>query len=153
MWDSRLKQMAFTGYHVVGEVAAFGGMELWISENWDKTKDDCKTSTERWNDFTEMQFIGEKDKNGTDIYEGDIIKFLGFFHGRSNNQKWFAQKVIFRQAMFMPVAKDDKPHQTPDWKETEVIGNIFQNPELLNDGEGSELIPSILSKNYKEALK
>lgn len=71
-----------------------------------------------------MQFIGLKDKNGKEIYEGDIfdspakIKFkvVWYIDG------WFYQNV-----------KDEKPighliEVAKDWK---IIGNIYENPELI----------------------
>lgn len=75
-----------------------------------------------------MQFTGLKDKNNKEIYEGDILKA---------NKKWFKLGndvgiVGFHKGQYC--VRDDEWDNT-DYitnRKVEVIGNIYENPELLN---------------------
>ena len=81
-----------------------------------------------------MQYTGLHDKNGKEIYEGDIVKAL--ISGR-----WFVGKVIYEHSGFTIDVMNNKALEfgrrgiIEPW--TEVIGNIYNNPELL--GEQNEI--------------
>lgn len=77
------------------------------------------------------QFTGLHDKNGREIYEGDIIKYL--FHGL-----FYAGTIIYQDAKFVMKKIYGDGYMFPqDYGEKyiEVIGNIHTNPELLKGGE------------------
>lgn len=84
--------------------------------------------------FQVMQYTGLKDKNGKEIYEGDIILFA----------KNIKNIVIFKNGMFcydsfrgteienlVPLSNYHFEYTENIAKKIEVIGNIYENPELL----------------------
>ena len=66
-----------------------------------------------------QQFTGLKDKNGKEIYEGDLFAF-----GSVNNE--LAMEVKFINGAFTTELLGYIP------KNCEVVGNIFENPSLLD---------------------
>ena len=80
-----------------------------------------------------MQFTGLRDKNGKEIYEGDRIRytFLEVINGgvREPEPKFITVESVLRFDVMRAISDAD---------EIEVIGNIYENPELLptNTTEG-----------------
>ena len=78
-------------------------------------------------DYEIMQYTGLKDKNGKEIYEGDIC----LIDWRDNRYKTQKASVIWDDNQ---AAWDFGPGSTSEvsWSH-EVIGNIYKNPELLEE--------------------
>lgn len=104
-WDKKEKEMFYEFY-----IRAWDGKPIQM---------DWKGHELNLDDLILMQFTGLHDKNGKEIYEGDIIEF--------------GIVVIFKDGAFR-IDVDSTPLQEWIWKrqrsreDTEVIGNIYENP-------------------------
>ena len=79
-------------------------------------------SYSKFNDIELMQYTGLKDMDGKEIYEGDIL-FESF------REEYF--KVVFENGSFRAEA-DGYSLDLEDYDDIcEVVGNIYENPELM----------------------
>lgn len=77
-----------------------------------------------------MQFTGLHDKNGKEIYEGDILPFTMY------DLKTEYYYIVFRNGEFEAINKQDTNFiWRSAWKESTVIGNIYENPDLLKGAD------------------
>lgn len=71
-----------------------------------------------------MQYTGLKDKNGKEIYEGDIIKGWKDSHWHDGKDR------VLKEVEWIDELGGFNIIQI-EMRECEVIGNIYENPELL----------------------
>lgn len=116
-WDKILKIMSYNSVDAIN----FKGQ---ILLNDGKFHDINKT------DYILMQYTGVVDKNGKDIYEGDIVRIwanprdYGGYKGHN-----YTGVVEYEEFSLGFILSDG--HGLRDFEFIEIIGNIYENPELL----------------------
>ena len=85
-------------------------------------------------DFILMQSTGLKDKNDSEIFEGDILKFSDCDDDASTtpvvwNKNYACFGVSFGGKY--PIPFDYLEEFRTELKDIEVVGNVYENPELL----------------------
>jgi uncharacterized phage protein (TIGR01671 family) len=89
-----------------------------------------------WRDtrFIPMQYTGLKDTSGKEIYDGDLMQF-----GPTERSTVGPYTPLAEEGTISPVVYKEGKFQLEEadlydclrWHEMEVVGNIYENPELL----------------------
>lgn len=80
-----------------------------------------------------MQFTGLTDKNGVEIYEGDILEKTYLKEENYSSGEYVRSDVVFHEQSLCERFTHDngKVYYGKINRDSVVVGNIYQNPELL----------------------
>lgn len=117
-WDNENNQML--DVQEINFEDCFYGGEMQIKTTMYNDYFDCR-------EMPLMQYTGLHDKNGKEIYEGDIVKSFFVDTDEAGNEiyKYYIMEVKYDEILCS--YKIDK------FMNLEVIGNIYENKELLNE--------------------
>ena len=114
-----MREIKFRAY----QPEAKGDLKWW---SWQELREsDLNTIFRHPERYHLMQYTGLKDKNGVEIYEGDIVRnelyevFLVQYWG----EHWFGYVLVQTDETWCG--------HLYEYDEYEVIGNIYDNPEML----------------------
>lgn len=128
-WDKLLEQMIYQGHRSLAHYFSAS-----ITE-----------------DSPLMQYTGLKDKNGKEIYEGDVVHDVYYRDNGWNDWKVESKGYVkFINGSFCLICTSDidgsdmydelykrmNPNDTKAIGSVEVIGNIYENPDLLQTERG-----------------
>jgi uncharacterized phage protein (TIGR01671 family) len=120
------------GWKITGEYTTD---RIWEQGNPDITAYEIDQYKLNVIDHELMQYTGLKDKNGKEIYEGDIVvlnrmwkecPLYGFEDGDKVEVEW-------AEGGFHPFSDNEDSMPYPNPCKCEVIGNIYENPELIKE--------------------
>ena len=149
-WDKRTEQMY--DYHALDETLQFH-FDGRISE-WDENAPaldgfEKGSYVENNKDFILMQYTGLKDKNGKEVYDGDVVEFdedqfciIGIGKYTVYRSVGCTEVEDYYYGVYLNVYyKSDREldgrfnclHEDYNVTKSKVIGNIYENPKLINN--------------------
>ena len=118
-WDKEFKEILYLGEG--GEdILFFENGNIYLTENHDGNGFVMEN-------FILMQYTGLKDKNGKEIYEGDIVK-IGYVGDVVS-----LEVIAWEPPYLLQKVKGNPEHKVvdDDLSYSEVVGNIYENGELI----------------------
>ena len=121
-WDKRRKIMLFPftlwDLHDDGQELEHGSGSIFVNRKYNLFEKD---------DFIFMQFTGLEDKNGLDIYVGDVIKsYKKNYYGKFDVDDYVIDNIHY----FFELKGLRENEYGEDYGDVKIIGNIYSNPEL-----------------------
>lgn len=132
-----MREIKFRGFSIGKKKWVYGNYNYtfergYLSQGYDDVPPRCyyiDTETNYYEVYSQSigQYTGLKDRNGKEIYEGDIVKV---HKGKYVVEYWTGQLLV---SWFLKstTSGDTEYMEMACIGESEVIGNIYENPELL----------------------
>ena len=111
----------FRAWDIDHEVMEYINDLYWFEENGVRDWD----GNSNFGSYALMQSTGLKDKNGKEIYEGDIVKEDSGYIGKVFWDTYMWNVKDYRASLW------DYPTDIFSDGTLEVIGNVYENPEMM----------------------
>ena len=129
------REILFRGKRVEGGKWIYGYLSFFYIDNPGKGRIFSPKEVRSFDVISETvgQYTGLKDKNGVKIFEGDVLEG-DLYDILDPGAKWKSE-VVWGKFGWMCKGRQTLPMDEYDIREGEVIGNIYDNPELMEDKE------------------
>ena len=134
IWNNSHNEFIRPDYGLIGFCYPLDGRIAILTTNSDPIED-CVIE----------QYIGLKDKNGKEIYEGDIVEYDWYIR---NDKSYRTKEQVTFDDMGARLGND----RIRNCSNVEVIGNIHENPDLL-EKKWTKKSKISLKKQQKKELK
>ena len=124
-WDKKAKEMIYEALEIK-DIGLGEGSVL------------VDARTQGGNELIWLQYTGLKDKNGGEIYEGDVVEIEFIIYPESKKEEIkgkYISQIIYQDGCFVFFDGYDYHVPCQPCFRTRIIGNIYENPELLDKKE------------------
>lgn len=131
-WDKKNKKWLLGyEYESLGGFSLFG--ETVLMGEWAATLNEFlfNRNDHKFKDLAVMQYTGLKDKQGKEIYEGDVVRCRLYWNGENKEENFIVEygKYPYKKtAGFFPFYGTLNAYEVTPMR---VISNIYENPKLL----------------------
>ncbi|MEK5416335.1 YopX family protein [Paenibacillus sp. FSL L8-0708] len=131
-WDKEEKVM-IDPRHIGDRYSLNYYQGLWMSD----TKRIDEDGYDYEMDVEFLRFADIEDKNGVEVHQSHILKIPDLYETPENTETTYHNEVVtYEEGTFkvggQPLLDDDRDYLS---REAEVVGNIYENPELLEKAE------------------